>query len=139
MKKYYLYFTLTGLLVLYVLLLVGQAIAVGQWTIMLFGLYGLGLLGILQLVSGLYLLAEYKHYPKWVGDGVRDYWLLTAGYVLFWLVQVLWAMVPDELTWLWLIAMPLGIAFYQFRLVWRMAGLRRRQLEKRAFLKIYSH
>ena len=139
MKKYYLYFALTALFVLYILFLLGQAITTGEWTVMIFGLYGLLYLGALQLVTGLYLLAEYKHYPQWVGKGVREYWLLTGGYVLIWLAQAFWGMATEEFTWLWLIAMPLGIAFYQFRLVYRMAGLRSRQLEKRAFLKICSN
>ena len=139
MKKYYLYFTLTALFVLYILVLAGQAIISRDPYIMVFGMYGLLYLGLIQLLTGLYLLAGYKHYPDWVGEQVRNYWLFTGTYVLIGFTQAYWLVIPDEFIWLWLAGLPLAIAFYQFRLVWRMAGLRRRVLEKRAFLKVCTN
>ncbi len=139
MGNYRIYFILTAIFALFLAFIIGKAITTGESGYLFFSLFGLAYLGVVQLMTGVYLLSKYKQYPTWAKTGIRNYWLFTGSYLALWISQIFWPIISETAFGIWLITGPLFIATYQFRLIWRMAGLRRRQLEKRAFLQIYSH
>jgi len=139
MGNYKLYFALTAIFVLFLVFIIGKAITTGESGYLFFTLFGLAYLGIVQLMTGVYLLSKYKRYPDWIKGGIRNYWLFTGAYLALCIIQAYGLPLPEQFLWGWIMIVPLFIATYQFRLIWRMAGLRRRQLEQRAFLQIYSH
>lgn len=96
-------------------------------------------LGLMQLVVGITLAFKAHNYPAWAKKEIRFYWILNAGYFIG-LVLVSAVMRDFEELWLaWLFIVPWFIAVYQFGLVWRMGGLRKRQLEKRELLQLFNH
>lgn len=139
MGNYKAYFVLTGLIGLLAVGLLATVVVSGS----LGGLVFLGLLqiplGILQLVSGATLALKAREYPEWVRKEIRVYWGLTAGYFIG-LVPVIYVMENLWQIWVaWLFIVPWFIAIYQFGLIWRMAALRKRQLEKRELLQLFNH
>lgn len=139
MGNYKAYFVLSALLGFIALTIIANALISGYHG----GLFLIGLvqipLGLLQLTSGLRLLADAHTYPAWVKKDLRVYWLLTGGYFAgLLLVRYAFAYVwPVWVVWLYIV--PWGIAIYQFGIVWRMAALRKRQLEKRELLQLFNH
>lgn len=96
-------------------------------------------LGLFQLVIGLRLGVQVHNYPQWVRRGIVTYWVLTVAYFLG-LAIIKNAFTYNWSAWvIWLFVVPWGIAVYQFGLVWRMAALRKRQLQKRDLLQLFNH
>ncbi len=123
MRKYNMYLVISGLLLL---------------SVFFIGLTSFFLLGVFQLAVGIYLLVKIKAYPQWARKGIRNFWIIFISCISALLLGFVWSSLAGYSMRLWLVFTPLFITICQYRLVFRMAGLRRRQLEKRAFLKIYS-
>lgn len=139
MKNYNIYFVLSAVFPAVWVLVLGMRMVTGEWFYLFYGLYALAYLGVLQLITGIYLVIRYKHYPDWAKSGIVIYWLLTGLFFAFWIGLNQVVIFPNVLIALTFLGVPLLIAVYQFWLVYRLAGLRRRQLEKRAFLQLYNH
>jgi hypothetical protein len=96
-------------------------------------------LGLFQLFIGLRLALQAYNYPQWVRRGIVTYWALTVAYFLG-LAIIRSAFTYHWSAWvIWLYVVPWGIAVYQFGLVWRMAALRKRQLQKRDLLQLFNY
>lgn len=139
MKKYQVYFVLSVIFPSVWALVMGLVTVTEDQGFLIYGLFAHIYLGVLQLMTGLYLVIRYKRYPDWAQSGILIYWLITGLYFAFciWLIKVV--VHPTPLVGLIFLGAPVLIAVYQFQLVYRLAGLRRRQLEQRAFLQLYNH
>ncbi len=138
MGNYKAYFVLTGIMGLLALGLLINVAANGLGGLLLLGLLQIPL-GILQLVTGGTIAVKAGSYPEWVRKEIRVYWALTVGYFIG-LVPVIYAVENIWQIWVaWLFIVPWFIAVYQFGLIWRMAALRKRQLEKRELLQLFNH
>ncbi len=138
MGNYKAYFVLTGIMGLLALGLLINVAANGLGGLLLLGLLQIPL-GILQLVTGGTIAVKAGSYPEWVRKEIRVYWVLTVGYFIG-LVPVIYAVENIWQIWVaWLFIVPWFIAVYQFGLIWRMAALRKRQLEKRELLQLFNH
>lgn len=139
MGNYKLYFALSALFALMLLTIIAMAIIhQGSGWLIFVGLIQIPL-GFMQLYAGVDLWVKRKNYPEALGKGIRAYWLMNLVYFLvlgliFTISRDFWPLVAA-----WLFVIPWIIAAFQFNLVWRMAGLRKRQLEKRELVQFYNH
>lgn len=137
MGNYKAYFVLMGLCALGLIVIIFNAVVVLDIEFLAFVALVLIPLGFLQLMTGITLLVRLHIYPAWVNRGLSKYWLVSIGYfVVLIAMSYIDAEIVGLLRVIWLFIVPWGIALYQFKLVWRMAALRKRQLEKRELLEL---
>ena len=139
MRNYYIYFALTALAPGSALYYVGLEIYHNSPFYRMGIGYSLLYLGLLQLATGLMLLVNTDRFPDWAQKGIRNYSLFTIGFFANGFLYYGLLSMPFPILGIGHLIVLVGLPIYQFILVCRLASLRKRQLEKRTFLQIYSH